>query len=257
MTGRRPVYLPKVIKRFVLPLPDPGSVRTPVGAEIMKTLTLMLPNLQGDTDGLEPGSLNEWYMKKGILILLLIISITARAQALKDALYSGKLKTDSGTVIRKGDDLSLQIDTSRKKTVEVEKIKMNKTAVDSSMMKMPVQADFAAMAGADKPENNVAIKDNNKIWKEFMDSVISELKADVLPSKKIKKDSYFVMIDYEIGTDGQVNIKNVTSLPENSILVQEIKAMLGSGTPLLNPVLSGNGQPRKVLKRFNFTLIKE
>jgi len=196
-------------------------------------------------------------MNKGILFLLLITTVSSHAQSLKDALYGGKLKTDSGTVIRKGDDLSSKIDTSRKKTVEVEKIKLTKTGIDSSLMKMPVPADAAVMAGPDKPENNVAIKDNNKIWKEFMDSVISELKAEVLSSKKIKKDSYFVMVDYEIGTDGRVNIKNVTSLPENSMLVQQVTDRLTMDTPQLNPVLSGNGQPRKVIKRYNFNLIKE
>ena len=55
-------------------------------------------------------------MKKGFLFLIIIsvITSTAEAQSLKDLLYSGKLKKDSNTVIRKGDDLSSRIDTGTK-----------------------------------------------------------------------------------------------------------------------------------------------
>ena len=56
-------------------------------------------------------------MKKWILFLLLVSTVTANAQSLKDALYGGKLKNDSSSVIRKTDDLSTKIDTSRKKPV--------------------------------------------------------------------------------------------------------------------------------------------
>ena len=44
-------------------------------------------------------------MKKVMLFLFVAFTVTANAQSLKDALFSGKLKTDSGTVIKKGDDL--------------------------------------------------------------------------------------------------------------------------------------------------------
>ena len=74
-------------------------------------------------------------MKKGILFLLLVTTLTSNAQSLKDGLYGGKLKTDSGTVIKKGDDLSSKIDTSKKKPVEPEKTKITAVAMDSSITK--------------------------------------------------------------------------------------------------------------------------
>ncbi len=55
-------------------------------------------------------------MKKGILFLLLISSVFAHAQSLKEALYGGKLKNQPGTVIHKGDDLSSKMDTASKAT---------------------------------------------------------------------------------------------------------------------------------------------
>jgi len=195
-------------------------------------------------------------MKKGILLLLLVSSVIANAQTLKDALFSGKLKTDSGTVIRKGDDLSSKIDTSTKKPVESEKIKPGTIARDSSMKGLASQTDSVATPGIDKKDNAVALKDNNKIWKEYMDSVIGTFKTELLPSKKIKNETYTVLVEYEIDIDGQVTIKNVWPSPEDSYLQQQIKERLNLTAPRLNPVLSGDGKPRKVIKKFNFTLSK-
>ena len=195
-------------------------------------------------------------MKKGILFLLLVSTLTSNAQSLKDALYGGKLKTDSGTVIKKGDDLSSKIDTSKKKPVEQEKTKITAVAMDSSITKMTVQTDSAAIV-VNKLDNNTVSKDNNKIWKEFMDTVISTLKQEVMTSKKIKKGDYYVMVDYEIGLDGQVTVTNVFPSPENKYIQEQVKERLSIDTPRLNPVLSGNGKPRKVVKRTNFTITKD
>lgn len=195
-------------------------------------------------------------MKKGILFLLLVSTLTSNAQSLKDALYGGKLKTDSGTVIKKGDDLSSKIDTSKKKPVEPEKTKITAVAMDSSITKMTVQTDSAAIV-VKKLDNNTVSKDNNKIWKEFMDTVISTLKQEVMTSKKIKKGDYYVMVDYEIGLDGQVTVTNVFPSPENKYIQEQVKERLSIDTPRLNPVLSGNGKPRKVVKRTNFTITKD
>ena len=193
-------------------------------------------------------------MKKGILFLLLISSVIANAQkTLKDALYGGKLKTDSGTVIRKTDDLSTKIDTSTKKQVEVVKNKQIVVA-DSAGVQILVQTDPVV----DKVDNAAALKDNNKIWKGFMDSMIVSFKEEVLTSKKIKKGTtYYVLVEYEIGTEGQVTINNVYPAPENSYLEQEIKKRLTLTAPQLNPVLASNGKPRKVIKKYNFTLSSE
>ena len=196
-------------------------------------------------------------MKKGILFLLIVFTVTANAQTLKDALYGGKLKTDSGTLIKKGDDLSTKIDTSRKKPVEPEKNKLNPVTMDPSMKKMTANSDTSSLAAVGTMDNNVATKDNNKIWKEFTDAVISTLKTEVMTSKKIKKGDYFIMVDYAIELDGKVTINNVYPTPENKFIEEQVKERFSIDTPRLNPVLASNGKPRKVNKRQNFTLTKE
>lgn len=190
-------------------------------------------------------------MKKGILFLLIITAINADAQTLKDALYGGKLKTDSGTVIKKGDDLSTKIDTSRKKPVEAEKPKLTVISADSAAKKT-----IASNEATVPVDNAVVTKDNNKIWKQFIDSSISTLNAEVMTSKKLKKGEYFIMVDYAIELDGKITINNVYPTPENKFLEEQVNERLSIDTPQLSPVLSGNGKPRRVIKRHNFTLVK-
>lgn len=202
-------------------------------------------------------------MKKAILFLLVISSITfnVNGQKLKDLLYGGKLKNDSGTVIRKTDDLSTKIDTATKKPVEPEKITppaATTSVGDSSANKTIPPTDATAVTpAADKQENNTVPKDNNKIWKEYMDSVVNNLKAEVLPNKKIKNGAYYVMLEYEIGPDGQVTINSVVTSPESSFLQQQVKDRLTLTAPQMNPpAASTTGKPRNAVKKYNFTITK-
>lgn len=197
-------------------------------------------------------------MKKGILFLLLISSVVTNAQkTLKEALYGGKLKTDSGTVIRKTDDLSTKIDTTTKKPVEQNKTKVENATPYPSNTLDNAQADSASMPTVEVKNNTVAVKDNNKLWKEYVDSMVVTLKAEALSSKKIKKGTYFVVVEYEIAIDGQTAITNVWPSPENEFIQQQVKDRLNLTAPRLTPVLAGNGQPRKVIRKYTFTLTKE
>lgn len=209
-------------------------------------------------------------MKKIILFIAVTTSFTANAQSLKDLLYSGKLKSDTGSVVRKTDDLSTKIDTVKKKPVEqqVQVVKSTITGKDSLVTVVNTQsqqgvnntsAETVAVAGAVPATDNGAIaaapKDNNKLWKEYADSLTSTLKSEVLTSKKIKSGTYYILVEYEIGTDGQVTTNSVSCSPESSFIEQQVKERMTLTAPQLNPVLA-NGKPRKVVKKYNFTLTK-
>ncbi|HEY1115092.1 MAG TPA: hypothetical protein VGE66_16090, partial [Chitinophagaceae bacterium] len=90
-------------------------------------------------------------MKKGILILLLLCSVLADAQSLKDALFSGRLKNDNNSVIRKGDDLSAKmVDTTRKATVDtVIRFKADSLTLDSIAKGMDIHRDTILVSTAD------------------------------------------------------------------------------------------------------------
>ena len=213
-------------------------------------------------------------MKKGILFLLLAVSFTANSQKLKDLLYSGKLKLDSNSVVRKGDDLSTKIDTSTKKTPEPEKQQTVVAPPDATIKKtdanVGVDANMGAITGvviatdsATKSEAVVTetaappVKSNTKIWKEYSDSLVKTLKAEVLPLKQIKKETYYLTVEYEIGTDGQVNVLSVVSDPENKFLQSEVQTRMELSVPRLAPTIDSTGKARKVKKRYNFSLTKE
>jgi len=148
-------------------------------------------------------------MKKGILFLLLAAGFSAKAQSLKDLLYSGKLKNDSNTVIRKTDDLSTKIDTTRKKPAEIQKTDVAVRPVDTSVKASTTKAEPAATTNsnnatqtqtagtsnpvtsnppATNPVTDVAAtttetvaatpavtKTNTKLWKEYTDALAASL----------------------------------------------------------------------------------
>lgn len=196
-------------------------------------------------------------MKTIILFLSVLIAVSSPAQSLKDALYSGKLKTDSGTVLRKGEDLSSKIDTARKKEPVPEKTKPVTTAKDTAARTVDAGGMAVADTVAATMSTAAASKDNNKIWKAFADNVVDMLKQEVMVSKKIKKGDYAVVLDYEIGLEGQVTITNVFVTPENKFIAEQVKERFSIDTPKLIPPTSSNGKARKTIKRSNFTLVKE
>lgn len=195
-------------------------------------------------------------MKRSIVLLLVFTSVSAtiKAQSLKDILYGGKLKSDSGTVVRKTDDLSTKIDTSRKKPVEPEKAKLPVVNPGVNVVANN-NANQGATTDSSKVDGNTP-KDNTKTWNSFVDAVVDALKTEVLNSKKIKKGDYSVMVDYVIDVTGKVTISNVFVTPESKFLQEQVQERLGIDTPVLNPVLGSNGKPRKVNKRTSFALSK-
>ena len=217
-------------------------------------------------------------MKKGMLILLLMSSVFAEAQSIKEALFRGKLKNDPGTVIRKGDDLSTKmVDTTKKAAVDSTKKALITGMPDSSNKSLALQPDSSAVAGLNSVDSSsgtadsaattvpadpskdasATTKENNALWKTYVDSVSNTVKAEALSSKKIKKGTYYVTVSYAIGTDGQVTINDVFVTPENAYLHSQIKDRLELEAPRLSPVLSSNGTPRKVNRKYNFTIVKE
>lgn len=222
---------------------------------------------------------------------MLFGSFFAQGQSLKEALFSGKLKNEPGTTIRKGEDLSTKIDTAtRKVAVTTDSVKTSPATAgkaDNAAKLTPVQGATTttttvtqttvtpatsnetaeqtgtAPAAAEAAATHVATpaaakpKDNTALFKEHMQTLKSTLESDVLSSKKLKKGSYYVQVTYVIGTDGQTTITDVYVDPENKFLQQQIADRLNSETPKLNPVLNSTGTARKVTKRYNFTLEKQ
>jgi hypothetical protein len=211
-------------------------------------------------------------MKTGILIAVLLFGVVSgNAQTLKELLYGGKLKKDTSGVIRKNDDLSAKIDTSTKKP-EAEKpqtapviatgtdsLRTNTvistdaavtTATEPAVAVDPAAANTGTTEAGDKP------KDNNAVWKSYVEELIGTLKSEVMTNKKVKGGTYSVLIDYAIEVDGQITVNSVSSVPENSYLQDQIRQRLTLTAPQLTPLLGSNGKPRKAAKKQTITLSK-
>lgn len=184
-------------------------------------------------------------MKFLFFLLAISFSVALNAQqSLKDALYGGRLKNDTGSVVKQTDDLKTKIDTSEKKTREI--------AARDSAARAVVVADSVKKEWI---KDNVVsaskeiAKDNNTLWKEFIEKLNTDIRTEVIPSKKLKDGTYSVLIDYEIDVDGSVGVNNVSSDPSNSFLENQIKERILSGAPKMAPALLSNGKPRKVNKK--------
>jgi hypothetical protein len=215
-------------------------------------------------------------MQKILLLLFLMVgAVTVQAQSLKELLYSGKLKTDSNTVVRKTDDLKAKTDTVQKKPV-VDTAKVSPAAPADSAKRTAVQKDSVAtvdsavstgvgsVATTEKGETAtpiaaapVSAKSNTKLWKEYTDSLVTTLKPEIDKAKKIKKETYYVLVAYEIDTNGQVNFANVGVTPANDLLQAQIRQYLDGTSLQFTPVLDSTGKPRKVKRSGSFSITKD
>ncbi len=193
-------------------------------------------------------------MKMIILFASILLSFTSESQSLKEALYGGKLKADTGAVIRKGDSLKIKENIAQKviedsiKKEEIALVKQNAAAAGldtSTTGNINISTETSASETAVK----TIPADNNLIWKTFIDTVSSSVRSEVITSNKLKKGAYSVLIQYEIRPDGQININSVVSDPQNSFLEGQIKVRLMLDAPQMNPVMGTNGKPRTVARK--------
>lgn len=219
------------------------------------------------------------FAKHSLLLVLVFAGLQSGAQSLKELLYSGKLKTDANTVVRKSDDLSTKIDTAARKPESVAAatpataptLKVDASGTVTAAAAPPVTnaaaateatgADSAA-AGAENVDANTTAaaakpavnKSNTVLWKEYTDSLVSSLKGDVMNNKRIKKETYYVTVDYEIGLDGKVAVTNVLTTPQNNLLQALVKDRMELMPLQLAPQLGSDGQPRKAKRKQNFVI---
>lgn len=217
-------------------------------------------------------------MKSVLVLALLAVGMSVKAQSLKETLFSGKLKSDTGSVVRKSDDLSAKIDTAaRKKPAPVAETAQVVTAsLDASgnIVTTAVTPDgtaprttnvlpggnntAATTPSIDSAGNPVAAapRDNNAVWKDYMEEFTTTLRTDVANSKKVKNGTYSVLIEYEIGVDGQITVSNVNVAPESSFIADQVKERITLTAPRMTPLLGTNGKPRKAVKKQTITISK-
>lgn len=202
-------------------------------------------------------------MKKRIFLAALLFTtagLSVKAQSLKELLYSGKLKSDTGSVVRKTDDLSSKIDTSARKPVAAPVSTVQSTlTVDSTGKTVVVETAVPAMmfdsTGAVVPVSSTP-RDNEEVMKEYVDQLTADVRREVLTNKKVKEGTYSVLLVYEIDVDGDINVNTVSVSPSNDFLADQVKKRMILTAPKLTPLLNQYGKPRKAVKRQTIILTK-
>lgn len=203
------------------------------------------------------------YFKYITVTLLVLTATTLQAQSLKDALFSGRLKSDSTGVVKKGDSLQLRTtaearvfkDSMQQVAIaDAKKADSLETIVGSSIVTTVMGSDGKVDTIISTPitiANKVADPnlDNNAIWKKFIDQYKPILDKEVAESNRIKKGIYSVLIEYDIEEDGTVSTNKITSDPKNSALEDMVNKQMMFEVPPMHPVLGPNGKPRKLGRR--------
>ena len=205
-------------------------------------------------------------MKAIVFVCVMLLAFSGQSQSLKEALYGGKLKADTtGGVIRKDDKARIQENMAEKAAETAAADSIRKVTADSIAHEaLAAKKEKALAAGEDTTAITLTAadtatvttsvadltpKDNNTIWKNFVDSLTSTIKLEVIPSPKVKKGAYYVIAEYEIRPDGEIFIKNVSVDPESSFLQQQLKDRFTLDAPKLNPIIDANGRARTVSRK--------
>lgn len=176
-----------------------------------------------------------------VLIALFLTSSVVAQRSLRDSLYGGKLKADTGKtfvstdtskyVVLKNENVSSQ--PGAKKTAEV--IKPNESMPDSL---------------------NKLFYSKQKQWKRFIETNTQIISQQADETRKVKKGEYSIEIQYEIGVNGRVTNKGITCNPPNEFLMEQFTELM-KRTPVLSPPIYSDGKPRPLAATQPVTITKK
>jgi hypothetical protein len=190
-------------------------------------------------------------MKTYILISLMFITSSLMAQRLRDSLFAGKLKVDSGkTVVSK--DTGKYVAPKVYDAGTSSSVAPTGTTSSSSLKKNEIAKPDASM-----PDSlNKTFYQKQKLWKRFIDVNTPIIAQQAEDTRKVRKGEYTVEIEYEIGLNGRVTTTGVTCTPPNDFLVEQVTELM-KRTPVLAPPIYSDGQPHKLSAKQTMTIVKK
>lgn len=163
------------------------------------------------------------------------------AQSLRDSLFSGKLKADTGkTIVSK--------DTGK--------------YVPPKVYNIPAKTTDAKKGEIIKPDEsmpdslNKSFYAKQKTWKRFIDINTTIISQQADDTKKVKKGEYSIEIEYEIGLNGKIKTTGITCNPANEFLTEQVTELM-KRAPTLSPPIYSDGKPRTLNAKQAITIIKK
>jgi len=188
------------------------------------------------------------------LLFLFIFSISLSTvfgqQRLRDSLYGGKIKADTGKTFVSKD------------TTKYVVLKNQNVSSQSTQAQPGEKAKADPNAGLIKPDVSMPDSLNKlyyskqKLWKRFIENKTQIVTQAADDTKKVKKGTYQVDIEYEIGLNGRVTTKNITCNPTNEFLLEQVTDFM-KRAPVLSPPIYSDGKPRVLPATQGITIVKK
>jgi len=176
------------------------------------------------------------------ILFVLFCSCSLTAQSLKDSLFGGKLKVDSGkTYVSK--DTSHYVAPkvyNASATVQTDSKKIEVAKLDESM--------------PDSLNKNFYAK--QKTWKRFIDINTGIITQEAADTKKVKKGQYAIDVAYVIGLNGKITVSSINCNPPNEYLTEQVTDLMKRAPTLAPPVYS-DGQPKPLNATQTITIVKK
>src|SRR4030095_1542028 len=190
-------------------------------------------------------------MKTYFLISLMFITSSVMGQRLRDSLFGGKLKVDTGkTFVSK--DTGKYVAPKVYDAGASSSVAPGKTTSSSNPKTVEIAKPDASM-----PDSlNKTFYQKQKLWKRFIDVNTPIIAQQADDTRKVKKGEYSIEIEYEIGLNGRVTTTGVTCNPPNDFLVEQVSELM-KRSPVLAPPIYSDGQPHKLSAKQSMTIEKK
>jgi hypothetical protein len=184
------------------------------------------------------------YSKKiiGFTLSFILITTSINAQSLKDSLFGGKIKADTGKTF-------VSTDTGKYVPPKI----YNPSATTQG----EVKKDGIVKPDESMPDSlNKAFYAKQKVWKRFIDINTNIVSQEASDTRKVKKGQYVVDINYEIGENGKVATKGITCNPSNDYILELVTQFMKRPPFLAAPVYS-DGKPHALQATQTITITKK
>jgi hypothetical protein len=185
-------------------------------------------------------------MKILFLILFSFFVSQVMGQRLRDSLYGGKIKADTGkTLVSK--------DTSKYVVLKNETVS---SQPGDKKTTSPNTVEIAKLDASMPDSLNKLYYARQKQWKRFIETNVPLITQQANDSRKVRKGTYEIEIEYEIGLNGRVTTKGITCSPPNEFLTEQVTELM-KRPPVLAPPVYSDGKPRALPAKQTITIVKK
>ena len=178
------------------------------------------------------------------LFAFLFVATPAMAQSLKDSLFGGKLKVDTGKTY-------VSTDTSKYVPPKI----YNPSAVQSGEVKKG-QIAVAKLDESMPDSLNKEFYARQRVWKRFIDINTTIISQEADGTKKVRKGSYAVDVEYTIGLNGKITTTGITCNPPNEYITQQVTDLMKRAPTLAAPIYS-DGKAKPLNATQTITIVKK